>query len=350
MGEKPFRARQLLQVDLPSRRRRFRRDDRPRQGLSPAPRRRSRTIRVPEVIGGAGLGRRHPQVAAAARERPGDRDGVHSGTGSRHALHLEPGRLRDGLQRSARPRSRASTATSTPPRSSGQVWLANRELGYAPDGDRVITNVVFMGMGEPLANYRNVVPAAEIDDGRPGSRPVAPARHGQHLRPGAADAAHRRGDQRRARGLAARAERRVAQRARADQPQAPDRRAAGRVLALRREAERPQRHVRIRDARRRQRPARSTRDSSRAAARPPGQGQPDSIQPVSGHALPPFERCGDRALPRPPAARRRDRHHPAHARRRHRRGLRPARRPRERPRRRARLGTESLPRSPWCQA
>jgi 23S rRNA (adenine2503-C2)-methyltransferase len=44
----------------------------------------------------------------------------------------------------------------------GQVWLANRELGYSPDGDRVITNVVFMGMGEPLANYRNVVPAAEL--------------------------------------------------------------------------------------------------------------------------------------------------------------------------------------------
>jgi 23S rRNA (adenine2503-C2)-methyltransferase len=49
----------------------------------------------------------------------------------------------------------------------GQVWLANRELansGYRwePGGPRVITNVVFMGMGEPLANYRNVVPAAEI--------------------------------------------------------------------------------------------------------------------------------------------------------------------------------------------
>jgi 23S rRNA (adenine2503-C2)-methyltransferase len=44
----------------------------------------------------------------------------------------------------------------------GQVWLANRELGYEAGGDRVITNVVFMGMGEPLANYRNVVPAAEV--------------------------------------------------------------------------------------------------------------------------------------------------------------------------------------------
>jgi 23S rRNA (adenine2503-C2)-methyltransferase len=44
----------------------------------------------------------------------------------------------------------------------GQVWLANRELGFEAGGERVVTNVVFMGMGEPLANYRNVVPAAEI--------------------------------------------------------------------------------------------------------------------------------------------------------------------------------------------
>ena len=44
----------------------------------------------------------------------------------------------------------------------GQVWLANRELGYEHGGNRVITNIVFMGMGEPLANYRNIVPAAEI--------------------------------------------------------------------------------------------------------------------------------------------------------------------------------------------
>jgi 23S rRNA (adenine2503-C2)-methyltransferase len=35
----------------------------------------------------------------------------------------------------------------------GQVWLASREL------DRPLTNVVMMGMGEPLANYDAVVPA-----------------------------------------------------------------------------------------------------------------------------------------------------------------------------------------------
>ncbi|MCU0976718.1 MAG: 23S rRNA (adenine(2503)-C(2))-methyltransferase RlmN [Steroidobacteraceae bacterium] len=44
----------------------------------------------------------------------------------------------------------------------GQVWLANRELGMSPDGARVITNVVFMGMGEPLANYRAVLPAIQV--------------------------------------------------------------------------------------------------------------------------------------------------------------------------------------------
>lgn len=48
----------------------------------------------------------------------------------------------------------------------GQVWLARRELAaeQAPSsaGERLISNVVLMGMGEPLANYRNVVPALNI--------------------------------------------------------------------------------------------------------------------------------------------------------------------------------------------
>ena len=48
----------------------------------------------------------------------------------------------------------------------GQVWLAHRELtepGAVGRADgRTITNIVFMGMGEPLANYRNVVPAMRI--------------------------------------------------------------------------------------------------------------------------------------------------------------------------------------------
>jgi 23S rRNA (adenine2503-C2)-methyltransferase len=62
----------------------------------------------------------------------------------------------------------------------GQVWLAVRELerqqreqqqcagaavlaaADAPGDERHVTNVVLMGMGEPLANLRNVVPALRI--------------------------------------------------------------------------------------------------------------------------------------------------------------------------------------------
>lgn len=48
----------------------------------------------------------------------------------------------------------------------GQLWLAERELkiaaGRAPDGDRMVTNVVFMGMGEPMLNYEPVVASAAI--------------------------------------------------------------------------------------------------------------------------------------------------------------------------------------------
>jgi 23S rRNA (adenine2503-C2)-methyltransferase len=44
----------------------------------------------------------------------------------------------------------------------GQVVLANRQLGRTAAGHWPVTNVVFMGMGEPLANYRNVVPAAKV--------------------------------------------------------------------------------------------------------------------------------------------------------------------------------------------
>jgi 23S rRNA (adenine2503-C2)-methyltransferase len=44
----------------------------------------------------------------------------------------------------------------------GQVTHANRQLPTRSNGEPAVTNVVFMGMGEPLANYRNVVPALEL--------------------------------------------------------------------------------------------------------------------------------------------------------------------------------------------
>ena len=60
----------------------------------------------------------------------------------------------------------------------GQFWIASRALarnaggtpargaakalGAAPKGERVVTNVVMMGMGEPLANFDNVVTAMRL--------------------------------------------------------------------------------------------------------------------------------------------------------------------------------------------
>jgi 23S rRNA (adenine2503-C2)-methyltransferase len=57
----------------------------------------------------------------------------------------------------------------------GQLWLANRLLGARPDGaaaapddggpddhDRRVTNVVFMGMGEPLLNYDATLAALRV--------------------------------------------------------------------------------------------------------------------------------------------------------------------------------------------
>jgi len=45
----------------------------------------------------------------------------------------------------------------------GQVWRAAKIIGAAKvTGQRPITNVVMMGMGEPLLNLTNVVPAMEI--------------------------------------------------------------------------------------------------------------------------------------------------------------------------------------------
>jgi len=48
----------------------------------------------------------------------------------------------------------------------GQLWLANKALGFHAGGARAVSNVVFMGMGEPMLNLDAVIPAARlmIDD------------------------------------------------------------------------------------------------------------------------------------------------------------------------------------------
>ncbi|NIR28039.1 MAG: 23S rRNA (adenine(2503)-C(2))-methyltransferase RlmN [Gammaproteobacteria bacterium] len=44
----------------------------------------------------------------------------------------------------------------------GQLWLATRLLGRAPGPRPAVTNVVLMGMGEPLLNFDNVVRALDV--------------------------------------------------------------------------------------------------------------------------------------------------------------------------------------------
>ena len=44
----------------------------------------------------------------------------------------------------------------------GQLWLANRLLKQDDYGERPVTNVVMMGMGEPLLNLDNVIPALRL--------------------------------------------------------------------------------------------------------------------------------------------------------------------------------------------
>ena len=44
----------------------------------------------------------------------------------------------------------------------GQLWWANKAMGRDPKGDRIVSNVVMMGMGEPLANFDCVTNAMDI--------------------------------------------------------------------------------------------------------------------------------------------------------------------------------------------
>ncbi len=44
----------------------------------------------------------------------------------------------------------------------GQLWWANKCLGAYQSSERAISNVVMMGMGEPLANFDNVVAAMQL--------------------------------------------------------------------------------------------------------------------------------------------------------------------------------------------
>ncbi len=118
------------------------------------------------------------------------------------------------------------------------AWRAAR----SPGGPGRVSNVVFMGMGEPLANYKAVIGAVRrLTDPQPDGLGMSRARrHGLDGRPGAADApARRRGPPRHPRPEPPRTRRRAAQRAGADQHPVLGRRDRRRRLALRRHHQAP---------------------------------------------------------------------------------------------------------------
>ena len=138
-----------------------------------------------------------------------------------------------------------------------------------------------MGMGEPLANFDNVVAGAAPDARRQRLRPVAPARHAVDL--GLVPLIDRLRDEcpvALAVSLHA-PQRRAARPPRADQPQASARELLAACLRYLDARAARLHHVRVRDARRRQRQPDARARAGRARARRAVQAQPDPVQSVS---------------------------------------------------------------------
>ena len=160
-----------------------------------------------------------------------------------------------------------------------QLWFAEHFLRkHLKRDERVISNVVMMGMGEPLQNYSALVPALRtmLDDNGYGlsrrrvtvsTSGVVPMidRLGADCPVALAVSLHAPND-------------RAARRPRAAQPQVPDRRVARGLQALPRARAARLHHLRVLHARRRQRPARTCAPAHRAGAhaRRVVQVQPDS--------------------------------------------------------------------------
>ena len=160
--EKPFRARQIMQwiyqrgvIDFDE-----------MTDLSKKLRARlvaETEIRLPQVQSRFDSCRRHRQVAVRYRLRAGRRNGLSSPSrgAARFASPRRSGCALDcafcatGAQGFNRNLTSAAEII-------GQVFVANQELPRRDNGDPAVTNVVLMGMGEPLANYRNVVPVLKV--------------------------------------------------------------------------------------------------------------------------------------------------------------------------------------------
>ena len=123
------------------------------------------TVQPPAVAQRAGLGRRHHQVAVRRRRRQCGRDGVHPRGRPRHAVRVVAGRLRGRLplllHRPPGLQPQPEHGRDRRP-SSGLPSTGCASGCSCPTGERAITNVVMMGMGEPLQNYAALVPALRV--------------------------------------------------------------------------------------------------------------------------------------------------------------------------------------------
>ena len=154
-------------LDSPRRSGRLRRDDRRIESVARRGSREAATIEAPAVRRDTTRRRRHAQMAArrrarATRSKPCSFRRLRA---ARCASRRRPGCAlecsfcstgRQGFNRNL-----------TVAEIIGQLWLANRALSPGAGTERPITNVVMMGMGEPLANFDNVVAAMQLmlDDG-----------------------------------------------------------------------------------------------------------------------------------------------------------------------------------------
>jgi len=130
-----------------------------------------------------------------------------------------------------------------------QVWLATRLVDEEKKPGRSVTNVVLMGMGEPLLNYDNVVRAVRLmmDDFAYGLSKRRVNR--KHRGSGSSHGPHRRYPRHAAGRIAACAGRRVTQQPGAVEQEIPAARADGGLPAFCRQAECTQLyHVRVRTA------------------------------------------------------------------------------------------------------
>ena len=124
--------------------------------------------------------RRSPPTARASgccgRQRPGHRDGVHPGDRTAARCASRARSAARWTAPSARRRSRGSIATSTTAEIVGQVWLANRELGYSAGRRPHHHERRVHGHGRAARELSQRRAGGPNHDGRSRLRHLAPAR------------------------------------------------------------------------------------------------------------------------------------------------------------------------------